>query len=223
VSELADYISIREPSNSSSDIMSAVRYLKRTLRGRDIRDVRPTRSNWIVADSVGFSLEGKSRDLSRRKLHISGELRYLAHDTDCSSQQTRALVRVADLIDASRSHPTWLYWYSPQTIAIARRSSHDTLFEVNDVVARTIRTIGVHTSISSWEECIGVTSRRLPIGLVMASSPSGRSVRLIRKLERAGVLTLGGLTVISTDSLDFLASLQLSTLENFSRALRDGY
>ncbi len=229
MSELVDHLAIHKTTTAIwqpgayADLARAVRDLKRDLRGRDIRDVRPARSNWIVPDSVGFSLEGKSRDLARRKSHICGELEELACDRGRPAAQRRASQRVGELITASRSHPTWLYWYSPQTIALARRSSYETQFEVNQLATSTLRGLGIDVTISCWQEAIGVVSRRLPLGLVLANSPSRRCIQLVRKLERLGVLTVGGLTILSTDSLAFLRSIQLSTLEACSNALKDGY
>lgn len=227
VSALEDLIAHHEVRTgrrlkSYSELARAVSNLKRALRGREIRDVRPTRSNWVVPDTVGFSLEGKSRYLASRKSHISAALTNLACQPASAPVQRQALRRVSSLVAKSRSHPTWLYWYSPQTIALVRRSSHQTLIETNQLAAKTISDLGFRTTISSWEESIGIVSRRLPLHLVMACNPSSRCIQLIRKFERLGISTIGGLTIVSTDSMAFLNAVQLGTLEACSSALKDG-
>jgi hypothetical protein len=229
MSELVDHLAIHKTTTAIwqpeaySDLARAVGKLKRDLRSRDLRDVRPARPNWIVPDLVGFSLEGKGRKLASRKSHLCTSLGDLTYDGHRSPAQRKALERVAELITSSRSHPTWLYWYSPQTIALVRRSSYETRFEVNKLATETLRRMGIDTTIACWEEAIGVVSRRLPLGLVVANSPSRRCTHLIRNLERLGVLTLGGLTTMSTDSVEFLHSVKLKTLEACSNALKDGH
>lgn len=228
MSELEDYLAECEGTtaiwqpDAYSNLTRAVTELKRQLRTRDIRTIRPARPNWIVPDTVGFSLEGKGQTLARRRLHVCTTLKKVKSNGHCSPAQSNALVRVADLIGCSASHPTWLYWYSPQTIALVRRASYQTRFEVNKLATDTLRSLGIATTIARWEEVIGVVSRRLPLSLVMVNSQSRRCSQLLRNLERLGVLTLGGLTIMSTDSSDFLRATKLQTLEACSNALRDG-
>lgn len=157
----------------------------------------------------------------RRTEHICQVFEDLAADDDQLPNQRRALRRLSDLIRASRSHPNWLYWYSPQTIALARNANQQSLFELNQLAARTLNSLGLNVSIASWEEAIGVVARRLPLSLLLANEASQRSTRLIRKLEQLGISTLGGLTVLSTDSLDVLRVTRVGTLESCALALRD--
>jgi hypothetical protein len=205
------------------EIRRAVSQLKRALRSRDILEIRPVRNNWIVPDSLGFSIEGKGRTMARRSEHICQVLEDLAADQDQLVNHRRALRRLAELIGSSRGHPSWLYWYSPQTIALARNTNHQTLFEINQLATTTLKALGLDVTIASWEEAVGVVIRRLPLSLLLDHQPTRRSAGLIRKLEQCGVTTLGGLTVLSTDSLDALRVTRIGTLEACALALRDCY
>ncbi len=202
------------------DLGRAVRDTRRAIRTRGIVDIRPPRPNWIVPDSVGFALEGKSSNISTRKSRVGLFLERLAYEENRIASERRALLRAADLIAGSRSHPTWFYWYSPQTVDLVRRTSHETLFEMNSLMSRTMDSLGASASISTWEESIDVVSRRLPLGIAIAQGPTRRCAQLIRKLENLGVHALGGLTILSTDSMRFLQAVHLSTLEGCSNALR---
>lgn len=203
------------------EICRAIGQLKRTLRTREILAIRPARNNWVVPDSLGFSIEGKARTMTGRTERICQLLEDLAEDHERLANQRRALLRLAELVSSSRGHPSWLYWYSPQTIALARKANHQSLFEVNQLAARTLNALGLKVTIASWEEAIGVVTRRLPLSLLLAHQPTQRSTRMIRKLEQLGVSTLGGLTILSTDSLDVLRVTKLGTLEACALALRE--
>lgn len=206
-----------------TELRQALARLKRVLRSRDIEGVRPVRTNWIVPDSLGFCIEGKGRTLARRRDHLCNVLDDLAEDPEQSTTRRRALCRLAELIRASRAHPTWLYWYSPQTISLARSTSHQTLFEVNRLAALALNALGLDVTIASWEEAVGVVTRRLPISLLLEHHPTRRTTRLTTKLERCGISTLGGLTVLSTDSLDLLRATRFSTFESCAFAFRESH
>lgn len=213
----------RQREETQRQFALAVRRLKRDIRSRDLDSIRPSRSNWIVPDAVGFRLEGRARTLTARSQRVRENLCEIALSPGRNHKQAQALRRVCELIATSKSHPTWLYWYSPQTVALARRANRDTLYELNGLATRTLRALNVDTSISAWEETIDVVSRRLPLCIVEAFEPTRRCKIALGKLESFGVTTLGGLTITSTDSLEFLNRVRLETLASCSSALKDYY
>lgn len=127
------------------------------------------------------------------------------------------------LLSDSDGFPTWMYWLSPSTVNLVRKASHDTMYEVNRLANEVTRDLGLLGTISTWERSIGLVTRRLPLGVVMAGATTRRTTGLLLKLERLGVGTLGGLTITSTDSMRFLERVQQETLEEVSSVLKGAH
>ncbi len=202
-------------------VRGAIRELERTLKTRGISEVRPRGRSWVIPDEVGFSVEGRSPDLSRRRETFLARLDEIGRASHEPATR-RSLSRVVEVLSEVPALPNWLYWYSPATIHLVRAASHETLQEFNHCAALAVQKLEGAGSISTWEESVSVVARRLPVEIVNSFESSRRGRAFARRLSRTGITCLGGATVASTDSLYVLRRLRLGTLESLAGALRGG-
>lgn len=203
-----------------TEVAGATRYFQRCLRTRSIEVVRPRGPSWVVPDSLGFRIEGASPSLARRRLKLLGRLDALAGTRSLTGAQRRAVRRVHGLLDGIEPYPTWLYWYSASTVRLARSASSESLQAVNREATLTLNDLVGRCTISTWEERLGVVTRRIPVGVMSPYLSSRRGRALMSRMEKLGIHTIGGVSVVSTDSLAFLSKVRVETMQSFAGALR---
>ena len=147
-----------------SSIKRAVRLFERSVTTRSIEAVRPLNPAWVIPDSIGFAIEGRSRRLDRRRKTLLGQLQAVPRSCRFDRDQQRAVERVVKVINNIERFPHWLYWLSPAVVSLIRRSPSETLIEVNREAKQALRALKINASISTWQGSVGVVTRRLPLG-----------------------------------------------------------
>lgn len=219
---------VEEPGSSLLDLSEenqveasrAIRVYRRSTRTRKLEAIRPANPSWAIPDEVGFKLEGTSSQIGRRRTRLLAELAGLRESAVLDAAQERAVGRVSEVLHRIQSFPNFIYWYSPTVVNKVRRAAPQTLQEVNLSATYAVKSLGIECSISTWEDNLGVVSRRIPLGVVTVHLRSRKARNLIRQLESLGVKTLGGLAVASRDSSFFLGQIQMRTLQNLALALK---